>query len=120
MSEAQLYDWSVVETEQMNPLIARQVIHGDRTTVARILLKAGAFVPEHSHENEQVSMIVSGSLKFQVAGRDQVVRAGQTLRIPPHVPHAATAEEDCVAIDVFSPRREDWIRGDDAYLRGGR
>jgi quercetin dioxygenase-like cupin family protein len=120
MADAQLLDWSTVPMEEMNPLIRRQVIHGEKATVARIFLAVGAVVPEHSHENEQVSMIIEGSLKFVVAGREQVVRAGQVLHLPAFVPHSAVAEEDCLAIDIFSPRREDWIRGDDAYLRGSK
>ncbi len=48
-----------------------------------------------------------------------VVRGGEILLIPAHVPHAAEALEDTVDFDFFAPRREDWIRKDDAYLRGG-
>jgi hypothetical protein len=46
------------------------------------------------------------------------VNAGETVAIPPHAPHMVEALEDSVAVDLFSPIREDWIRGDDAYLRG--
>jgi quercetin dioxygenase-like cupin family protein len=46
-----------------------------------------------------------------------VVGAGESLVIPPHVPHGVVALEDTVVTDVFTPRREDWISGDDAYLR---
>ena len=42
---------------------------------------------------------------------------GEVLRIPPNVPHSAEALEDCVGVDLFSPVREDWRSGDDAYLR---
>ncbi len=86
-------------------------------TVARLYLRKGSSVPEHSHHNEQISMIEQGSLKFVIAGQETVVKAGQVLRIPPNVPHSAEALEDSVAVDLFSPPREDWIRGDDAYLR---
>ena len=47
-----------------------------------------------------------------------VVRAGESLCIPPNVPHSVESLEDSVAVDIFSPVREDWVRGDDAYLRG--
>ena len=112
-----LYQWNQVKKEQLSPTFARQVINGDTITVARVYLAKGCKVPEHSHHNEQISIIEQGSLKFVVAGQEKVVRAGEVLRIPPHVPHSAEAEEDCVGVDVFSPVREDWIRGDDAYLR---
>jgi quercetin dioxygenase-like cupin family protein len=113
-----LYQWAEIPVEQLNPLVTRQTIHSERMTIARLLLKKGVAVPMHSHENEQISTIESGSLKFVVDGVEQVVAAGETLQIPPHVPHSAVALEDTVAVDTFSPRREDWLRGDDAYLRG--
>lgn len=113
----QLYEWNQVQKEQMNPLFTRQVIHGKTMTVARLQIRKGCSVPEHSHHNEQISMIEQGSLRFVLAGVEKIVKAGEVLQIPPHVPHSAEALEDCVAVDLFSPPREDWIRGDDAYLR---
>ena len=113
----QLYEWNQIQREQLNPRAARQVIHGDTMTVARLYLSEGCSVPEHSHENEQISMIEKGSLRFVIAGREQIVKAGEVLRIPPHVPHSAEALEESIAVDLFSPPREDWKRGDDAYLR---
>lgn len=112
------YQWAEIPVEQLNPLVSRQAIHTERMTIARLILKKGVVVPTHSHENEQLSMIESGSLKFVLDGVEKVVSAGETLQIPPHVPHSAEALEDTEATDVFSPRREDWIRGEDAYLRG--
>lgn len=113
----QLYDWNTLEKEELSGTFARQVIHGDTVTVARVFLKKGCKVPEHSHHNEQISMIEQGALRFVVGGQEQLVKAGEILRIPPHVPHSAEAPEDCVGIDIFTPVREDWRRGDDAYLR---
>jgi quercetin dioxygenase-like cupin family protein len=115
----QLYDWNQIEKEQLSPVLVRQVIHGDNITVARLYLRKGCSVPEHRHHNEQISMIEQGALKFVIGGLEQVVKSGEVMRIPPHVPHSAEALEDSVAVDLFSPIREDWIRGDDAYLRGG-
>ena len=112
-----LYDWNRVEREQMNSRIARKVIHTANMTIARLELRKDAAVPEHSHVNEQVSMVERGALKFFIEGREQIVRAGEVLAIPPHAPHAVEVLEDSVVVDVFSPAREDWILGDDAYLR---
>jgi quercetin dioxygenase-like cupin family protein len=114
----QHYQWNGIPVEDMSPLVSRQVVHAETITVARLVLKKGAFVPLHSHINEQISNIEKGSLRFVVDGREIVVKAGETLVIPPNVPHLAEAHEDCVATDIFSPVREDWVRGDDAYLRG--
>lgn len=112
------YQWQTIPIEVMNPLVSRQVIHTDRMTFCRISLKKGASVAMHSHPNEQVSFIESGSLRFVLDGTTVIVKAGEILVIPGGKPHSADADEDCVALDAFTPVREDWLRGDDAYLRG--
>ena len=113
----QLYDWNKLEQEQLNPRVARQVIHGANMTIARLELRQGAVVPTHSHVHEQIATVNRGALKFLIDGAEQIVRAGQSIAILPHVPHGVEALEDSLVVDVFSPAREDWIRGDDAYLR---
>jgi quercetin dioxygenase-like cupin family protein len=111
------YNWSQIPEEILNPLLGRKMINSRHVTVARIRLDKGAVVPMHSHPNEQISMIESGCLRFEVAGEEKTLRAGDVLVIPPDVPHLAEALEDTQAIDIFSPPRQDWISGDDAYLR---
>jgi quercetin dioxygenase-like cupin family protein len=113
----ELYNWEQLPAEQMNALIVRKVIHTGQMTIARLNISKDAVVPEHSHMNEQVANVERGSLLFHIGGVDQVVGAGESLVIPPHVPHRVVALEDTVVTDVFTPRREDWISGDDAYLR---
>jgi quercetin dioxygenase-like cupin family protein len=113
----ELYDWNLLEREQMNAHLARKVIHTEHMTIARLELQKGAVVPEHSHLNEQVATVERGALKFFIEGREEIVRSGASLVIPPNVPHAVEVLEDSIVMDLFSPRREDWIRGDDAYLR---
>ncbi len=112
-----LYRWEEIEIEKLNPLVSRQVVHSERMTIARISLRQGAVVPEHNHENEQVTMLERGRLRFLMGGDEIYVSAGECLRIPPSLPHSVEALEDSVALDLFAPVREDWIRGDDAYLR---
>jgi quercetin dioxygenase-like cupin family protein len=85
--------------------------------LARLRLRKGCIVPLHSHENEQITYILEGALKFSLQGKDIVVRAGEILVIPSNVPHSAEAIEDTVDLDVFCPPRADWISGTDAYLR---
>ncbi|MCC7496573.1 MAG: cupin domain-containing protein [Bryobacterales bacterium] len=111
------YRWSEIPKEQMNPLCARQVLHSERMTVARLYLTKGAIVGEHHHENEQLTTVEQGQLKMILAGVEYLLGAGESLVIAPNVPHWVEAIEDTVAVDVFSPCREDWKRGDDAYLR---
>ncbi len=110
--------WEKIETEKLSNTITRQMLSGEYTTVARIFLARGAYVPRHAHVSEQFSLILSGGLRFIFDDREVVVRTGEIIYIPSQVAHAAEALEDTVDLDVFSPRREDWIRKDDAYLRG--
>jgi quercetin dioxygenase-like cupin family protein len=117
MSTLEKTSWKTIEVEKLNDTISRQMISGDNATVSQLLLKRGAVVPRHSHVNEQYSWIISGKLKFVFDDREIVVGAGEFLLIPPNVPHSAIAEEDTVDVDIFAPRREDWIRKEDAYLR---
>jgi len=109
--------WNDVEVEALNPKLDRQMVVGDKIMLARVLLKKGVVVPEHSHHNEQVTYILEGALKFWIEGKEIVVHAGEVLCIPPHVPHKAEALEDTVDLDVFNPPREDWLNKTDAYLR---
>ena len=104
-------------TEHLNPLLDRQFVAGEKSMLARLILRAGCVVPLHSHENEQITYILEGALKFSVQGKEVIVRAGEILVIPAHVPHSAEALEDTVDLDVFCPPRADWISGTDAYLR---
>jgi len=109
--------WSDLAPEQLNPLLQRQMITGENLMLARVVLKKGCVVPEHSHMNEQLTFILEGALKFWIDGREIVVRAGEVLCIPSHMPHKAEALEDTVDMDVFYPPRQDWLSGTDAYLR---
>lgn len=101
----------------MHSLLTRQVIHTASMTIARLSLKAGSVVPVHSHHNEQVSMVESGLLKFLLPDGEVLVGPGQVLELKPHLPHGVEVVEDSEVMDLFTPRREDWIQGDDAYLR---
>ena len=109
--------WIDIAPEQLNPLMTRQYVVGANTMLARLVLKKGAQVPMHNHMNEQISQVVAGSLIFRIEGNEVTVRAGEVLCIPPHVPHEVIALEDSVALDIFNPPRQDWIDGNDAYLR---
>jgi quercetin dioxygenase-like cupin family protein len=110
--------WDEEPVEQLAPTIGRQMLHTQAMTVARVHLAAGAVVPRHQHVNEQVANVVSGRLRFVVGDEEVVLGAGDSIALPADVPHEVEALEESLVIDVFSPVREDWVRGDDAYLRG--
>ncbi len=111
------HSWKQIPEEQLGPGIVRQVIHADRITIARLSLAKGSIVRRHVHHNEQITMLESGRLRFLFDDGEQIIEGGQMLQIPGDAPHAVEALEDSVATDLFAPVREDWIRGEDAYLR---
>src|SRR5579859_6814429 len=111
------YTWNNVEQETMSDVISRKVISGEKAMVAQVFLKKDAVVPTHHHESEQLTYILEGALKFELEGREVVVRKGEVLLIPANVPHRAVALEDTIDLDIFSPIRLDWLTGQDHYLR---
>jgi quercetin dioxygenase-like cupin family protein len=110
--------WRTIPLEELNPLLQRQFVVGQEIMLARVLLKKGCIVPEHSHHNEQLTYILDGALKFWIDGKEIVIHAGEVLCIPAQMPHKAEALEDTVDLDVFNPPRADWINKTDQYLRG--
>jgi quercetin dioxygenase-like cupin family protein len=117
LSTLEKSSWNTMEIEQLNDKLSRQMISGENATISQLFLKKGVVVPRHSHLNEQYSWIISGALKFVFDDREILAGAGDVLVIPPNVPHSAVALEDTVDVDIFAPRREDWIRKEDSYLR---
>jgi quercetin dioxygenase-like cupin family protein len=107
-----------IPVERLNPLLERQFVHGEQAMLARLFLRKGCIVPEHSHPNEQITYVIEGALRFTLTGVETVmVSGGEMLVIPAHMKHSAEALEDTIDMDVFAPPREDWIEGTDMYLR---
>jgi quercetin dioxygenase-like cupin family protein len=112
--------WDRIPEEPLKGTITRRLVTGERMMIAHVYLKKGDDVPRHSHENEQLTYILQGALPFWFGANDErelTVRAGEVLVIPSNVPHRALALEDTLDVDVFSPPRQDWLAGTDAYLR---
>ena len=114
------YRWDEVTVEQLTEGIERIFVTGARSTIADLRLAKGIVVPTHQHPAEQLTWVRSGHLRLVVDGETFDVPAGSVLRIPAAVPHQATAVEDSVVTDLFSPRRDDWLGGSDYYLRQGK
>jgi unsaturated pyranuronate lyase len=89
--------------------IAARSLHGDRVTMSVVELDPDAVVGEHLHENEQLGIVVQGSIDFRVGDERRELGPGGTWCIPANTPHEATAGPDgAVVIDVFAPVREDF------------
>jgi quercetin dioxygenase-like cupin family protein len=114
------YRWDDMPKEAVSGLLDRRLITGDRMMLAHVYLKKGCIVPKHQHENEQLTYILEGALKFWIGddeSQELVVRAGEVLHIPSMVWHKAEALEDTLDVDIFDPPRQDWINKTDSYLR---
>ena len=111
--------WESVPLEMMSDVISRRIFTGEKAMVAQVFISKDAVVPLHQHESEQITYILKGALKFELQGREVIVREGEVLLIPSNVPHRAIALEDTLDLDVFSPIRADWLAKDDEYLRRG-
>jgi len=119
-TDVTFYRWDEIPREHVSALLDRKLITGQRMMLAHVYLKKGCIVPMHSHENEQLTYILSGALRFWIGedeAKELVVAAGEVLHIPSLVPHKAEALEDTLDVDIFSPPREDWLKKTDAYLR---
>lgn len=89
--------------------VAAWAVEGTQLTLSVVELDPGAAIPEHAHENEQLGLCLSGSMRFRVGDEEREIRAGSTWSIPPHVPHDVTVGEDgCVVVEAFAPARDDW------------
>lgn len=119
--KARVWRWEDVKLEEMAGTINRRFVTSDKLMIAQITIPKGNLVPAHRHHNEQITYMISGSLRF-LFGEEQdeevILRAGEVLIIPSDLLHSAEALEDTFELDVFNPPREDWIDGSDAYLRG--
>jgi quercetin dioxygenase-like cupin family protein len=116
----QWYRWDDLPKERVSDLLQRRLITGDRMMLAHVYLDKGCIVPKHSHENEQLTYILEGALRFWIGEDEQkevIVRAGEVLVIPSNIPHKAEALEDTLDVDIFSPPRQDWLDKTDDYLR---
>ena len=114
------YRWDDMPKERVTDVLQRRLVTGKQMMLAHVYLDKGCIVPKHSHENEQITYILEGALKFWIGedeSKEVIVRAGEVLVIPSHVLHKAEALEDTLDVDIFSPPREDWLNKTDDYLR---
>ena len=117
------YRWEDLPKDSLKPDLARRLISTERMMLAHVYLEKGCVVPKHEHENEQLTYILEGAMRFWFGedGSEVVdVAAGEVLHIPSYVPHRAEALETTLDVDIFCPPRADWLDGSDAYLRTTR
>ncbi len=105
----QIADQPVIEV--WGAAVRGRRIQGERITLAVVELDPNATLPEHTHEAEQLGMVIRGGLRFNVDGEERDLGPGDTWRVATMRPHRATAGPDgATVIDVFTPVRADWDR----------
>ena len=117
----QAINWEEIELEIVNEGMKRRIVTGEKMTVARIYFEDGFTVPMHSHHNEQITQVLKGQMRFLFGGdtpREVLLGPGELVVIPAHVPHQASCIGAVEEIDMWAPRRDDWLDGSDDYLRG--
>ena len=119
-NEARHIRWDDMPKEKLTDFLDRRIISGDKSMLTHVYMKKGCVVPMHHHENEQLTYVLSGLLRFWVGSEDAApidVGAGEVLVLPSNLPHKAEALEDTLDVDFFTPPRKDWLDGTDDYLR---
>jgi quercetin dioxygenase-like cupin family protein len=101
-------DLSDVRVREPVPGYSVRFVHSDRMTVAYWDIEAGAAMPEHSHEHEQIVNLIEGDFELTVGDEMRTLTPGVIAIIPPDVPHSGRAVTTCRILDVFHPVREDY------------
>lgn len=111
-----VYDLDKMPPEEVTETYLRKVAPGELLTVARVEVKEGAVTLPHTHQNEEVIVVLEGAWRFRLPDGEVTLSAGQMLRIPPGVEHSAEALADTVALDICTPVRPDWLTAGDRLL----
>ncbi len=107
-----------MKSTEMTKGITLRTASGMNGTFGEFTMKKDAFVPMHSHENEQYSFIMKGSVQATIGDTVMIIKAGEAVIIPPNVPHSfKSLEEGTIDLDFFAPRREDWLNGTADYFK---
>ena len=113
-------NWNNIKAEQVAPKMKRKFIYGEKTMIAKMEFEDGFTVPWHSHENEQITEVYEGTLRFWFDNDETKyidLLPGDSIIIKGNRPHKALMIGKVVETDTFSPPRKDWIDGTDSYLR---
>jgi quercetin dioxygenase-like cupin family protein len=106
-------DLAALPAQQLSPGCLARAIHGRGVTFAVVEIEPHAELPEHSHENEQLGIVIRGSVTFRVGDEENTLEPGGTWNIPTGTPHFVRGGPDgAVVLDIFAPTREEWKRLD--------
>ena len=87
----------------------KTLVYGDNTLLTEFILEKGKILPAHSHPEEQTGYLVSGHIILIINGERHEMKPGDSWAIPGGAEHSAETIEDSVAVEIFSPVRDDYI-----------
>jgi len=96
-------------TELVEGVHLKTLVHGNQTLMTEVRFEKGAVIPLHGHPHEQTGYLVSGHMEFMVDGKRIDTNPGDSWNIPGNIEHGATALEESLVVEVFSPVREDYL-----------
>ena len=105
------FDWGTIPESAMPALagsVLRRFVHGEKMTIAQVTFAADSEVAIHSHDNEQFTFVLSGTMEFTIAGEKVIVNTGEVVHLPPNIPHGARSIGEAAVLDIFAPIRADW------------
>lgn len=118
---ATIFRWDAVEEDHPIPLIDRRRVFSERMSVAQVVLHPGFRVPSHHHPEEQISIVLSGRVRWSLgeegsdAWEERITGAGEVVVLPPNFPHGVVAEEESHLFDLYSPPA--FVMGVDAVAK---
>ena len=103
-------NWDTIPVERVAEGIERQMVVGEKLMICRLTIQPRVVTAVHSHEHEQVTMVERGTVLYLIDGKELLCSTGDVLHFPPNLPHGATMmDEEVVLVDIFTPRREDFL-----------
>jgi quercetin dioxygenase-like cupin family protein len=97
-------------TEIVKGIRIKTLVSGDETLMTEFVMAEGSVLPEHKHVHEQTGYLVRGKMKLKVSGLSRIIMPGDSWCVPPNALHGAEVLEDSLAVEVFSPYREEYAR----------
>lgn len=107
---AQFFSFSGMPFRPLNEKVSSRIMTGEKLMFVEHKVKKGHVAIDDSHENEQLTLVLSGSLRMTIGKESHVLKKGDAVLIASHVVHNVEVLEDSVVIEVFSPPRKEWLK----------
>lgn len=98
----------IQQIEQIPGIHRRTMATTERMMLCEFKVTKGGIVPPHSHPHDQCGYVVSGKIEFTIGDVTRVLMPGDTYGVPGGLVHGATALEDTLLVEVFSPPRDEY------------